>query len=137
VLKKIAGVAIQLYEADFNCFNQFDFSKHAMQTLIKRGYIPEELFSHKDSTAKDAKFNKILMANLSRQARRPMMVEAFCTSNNANQCSGRFMQDKEKGGSKQCVWRHMRFQSGSKVYQYISVKKCTISFYLPLLVTYC
>jgi hypothetical protein len=52
MLEKIAGVclveklrAIQLYEADFNCYNQFVFGRTAMQTLTKSGYIPEELFS--------------------------------------------------------------------------------------------
>jgi hypothetical protein len=80
VLEKIAGVclveklyAIQLYEADFNCLDQYIFSKNAMQTLTKSGYIMEELFSQKGSTAKDTKFDKTLMADLSRQASRPMM----------------------------------------------------------------
>jgi hypothetical protein len=81
MLEKIAGVclveklqAIQLYEADFNCYNQFIFSGQAMQVLANSGYIPEELFSQKDSTAEDAKLDKILMADLSRQARHPMMI---------------------------------------------------------------
>jgi hypothetical protein len=89
MLEKIAGVclvkklcAIQLYEADFNCYNQFIFGKHAMQTLTERGYTPEKLFSQKGSTAKDAKFDKTLMADLSRQARQPMIVTladaAYC-----------------------------------------------------------
>jgi hypothetical protein len=89
MLEKIAGLclveklhAIQLYEVDFNCYNQFIFGKHAMQTLTESGYIPEELFSQKGSTAEDAKFNKILMADLSRQARWPMIVTsadaAYC-----------------------------------------------------------
>ncbi len=72
MLEKIAGVclveklcAIQLYEADFNCYNQFIFSKQAMQMLTDSGYIPEELFCQKGSTAEDAKFDKTLMANLS------------------------------------------------------------------------
>jgi hypothetical protein len=89
MLEKIAGVclvkklhAIQLYEADFNCYNQFIFGKHAMQTLTKSGYTPEELFSQKGSTAEDAKFDKTLMADLSRQARQPMLVTlanaAYC-----------------------------------------------------------
>jgi hypothetical protein len=72
MLEKIAGAclveklrAIQLYEADFNCYNQFIFGKQAMQTLTDSGYIPEELFSHKRSTAGDSKFNKTLMADLS------------------------------------------------------------------------
>jgi hypothetical protein len=76
MLEKIAGVclveklqAIQLYEADFNCYNQFIFGKQAMQTLMDSRYIPKELFSQKRSTAKDAKFDKTLMADLSRQAR--------------------------------------------------------------------
>ena len=57
MLEKIAGVclvkklcAIQLYEADFNCYNQFIFGKHAMQTLTQSGYIPEELFSQNEQS---------------------------------------------------------------------------------------
>jgi hypothetical protein len=65
MLEKIAGGclvnklrAIQLYEADFNCYNQFIFRKHAMQTLTQSKYIPEAP----------------LMADLSHQARQPMIV---------------------------------------------------------------
>ncbi len=89
MLEKIAGVclvkklqAIQLYKANFNCYNQFIFGKQAMQNLTDSGYIPEELFSQKGSTAEDAKFNKTLMADLSRQARQPMPIiladAAYC-----------------------------------------------------------
>jgi hypothetical protein len=89
MLEKIAGVclveklrAIQLYEADFNCYNQCIVSKQAMQTLTDSGYIPKELFSQKGSTAEDAKFDKTLMVDLSRQARQPMTVvsadAAYC-----------------------------------------------------------
>jgi hypothetical protein len=89
MLEKTAGVclvkklrAIQLYEADFNCYNQFIFGKLAMQTLMESGYIPEELFSQKGSTAEKAKLDKTLMADLSRQARQPMIVTsadaAYC-----------------------------------------------------------
>jgi hypothetical protein len=89
MLEKIAGVclveklsAIQLYEADFNCYNQFIFGRQAMQTLTDSGYIPEELFSQKGSTAEDEKLDKTLMADLSRQARQPMAVvsadAAYC-----------------------------------------------------------
>jgi hypothetical protein len=89
MLEKIAGVclveklrAIQLFEADFNCYNQFIFGSQAMQTLTSSGHIPEELFSQKGSTAKDAKFDKTLMADLSRQARHPMTIvladAAYC-----------------------------------------------------------
>jgi hypothetical protein len=61
MLKKIAGVclieklrAIQLYKADFNCYNQFIFGKAAMDSLNSIGYTPEELFSQKESTSEDA-----------------------------------------------------------------------------------
>jgi hypothetical protein len=64
MLEKIAGVclvenlrAIQMYEVDFNCYNQFIFGRQAMQTLTDSRYIPEELFSQKGSTAEDAKFD--------------------------------------------------------------------------------
>ncbi len=89
MLEKIARVclvkklqAIQLYEANFNCYNQFIFGSQAMQALTTSGYVPEELFSQKGSTAKDAKFDKTLMANLLRQARHPMTIvsadAAYC-----------------------------------------------------------
>jgi hypothetical protein len=39
-----------------------------------------------------------------------LIVEVCCTSNNANQCPGRYMQDKEKEGSKHCIWRCMHFK---------------------------
>ena len=53
-----------------------------MQTLTESVYIPEELFSQQGSTAEDAKFDKTLMADLSCQARHPMIVTsadaAYC-----------------------------------------------------------
>jgi hypothetical protein len=89
ILERIAGVclvkklqAIQLYEANFNCYNQFIFGKQAMQNLTDSGYIPKELFSQKGSTAEDVKFDKTLMGDLSRQARQPMAIiladAAYC-----------------------------------------------------------
>jgi hypothetical protein len=87
MLEKIAGVclveklqAIQLYEADFNCYNQFIFGCQVMQALTISGYVPEELFSQKGSTAEDAKFDKTLMADLSRQARHPMTIVSADTA---------------------------------------------------------
>ncbi len=81
MLEKIAGVclveklrAIQLYEANFNCYNQFIFGSQTMQALTNGVYIPEELFSQKGSTAEAPKFDKTLMADLSRQARHLMTV---------------------------------------------------------------
>jgi hypothetical protein len=89
MLEKIVGIylveklqAIQLYEADFNCYNQFVFGKTAMESLNSVGYAPKELFSQKGSTSKDAKFDKTPMSDLSRQARHPMTVvladAAYC-----------------------------------------------------------
>jgi hypothetical protein len=53
-----------------------------MQKLTNSVYIPEELFSQKGSTAEDAKFDKTLMGDLSRQARQPMAIilagAAYC-----------------------------------------------------------
>jgi hypothetical protein len=81
MLEKIVGIclmeklrAIQLYEADFNCYNQFVFGCNTMNKLDSSGYIPEELFSHKGSTAEDTKFDKTLTADLLWQARHSMMV---------------------------------------------------------------
>ncbi len=72
VLEKIARVclveklcALQLYRVDFNCYNQFIYGRQGMQMLIDSGYVPEEIFSQKGSTAEDVKFDKTLMANLS------------------------------------------------------------------------
>jgi hypothetical protein len=53
MLEKIVGVclveklcAIQLYKADFNCYNQFIFGKHDMQTLTKTD-TPQRNYSAK------------------------------------------------------------------------------------------
>ena len=56
---------IQLYEADFNFFQQFIFGKEAMNSLTDNGFLPEEHFSKKGSTAEDAKFDKTLTEDLS------------------------------------------------------------------------
>jgi hypothetical protein len=65
MLEKIAGLclveklwAIQLYKADFNCYNQFIFGRNAIQKLTESKYISKELFSQKGSTVEDAKFEK-------------------------------------------------------------------------------
>jgi hypothetical protein len=53
-----------------------------MNTLNRINYTPEELISQKGSTSKDTKFNKTLMADLSRQVCQPMTVvsagAAYC-----------------------------------------------------------
>ena len=72
LLDKIAGVClvkklryIQLYEADFNFFQQFIFGRKTTNLLTDNGFLPEEHFSKKESTAEDAKFDKTLIENLS------------------------------------------------------------------------
>jgi hypothetical protein len=52
-----------------------------MESLNSIGYAPEELFSQKGSTSKDAKFDKTLMSDLSRQARHPMTVVSADAAN--------------------------------------------------------
>ena len=54
LLEKLAGMClveklkyIQLYEADFNFFQQFIFGRETMNTLMDRGLLPEEHFSNK------------------------------------------------------------------------------------------
>ena len=81
MLEKISGIClvdklryIQLYEANFNFYNQFVFGKRAMNGMSENGFIPEELFSQKGSTAEDAKFDKTLTTDISRQSRRPMTI---------------------------------------------------------------
>jgi hypothetical protein len=66
--------AIQLYKADFNFYNQFVVGRKAMNTIMSNNLVPEELFSQKGSTAEDAKFDKTLTTDLSRQARQPMTI---------------------------------------------------------------
>jgi len=72
MLEKITGIClveklryIQLYVANFNFYNQFVFGKRAMNSLTENGFIPEELFSQKGSTAEDAKFDKTLTTDIS------------------------------------------------------------------------
>ena len=76
---------IQLYEADFNFFQQFIFGQEAMWSLIDQGLFPEEHFSKKGSTADDAKFDKTRMEDLSRQSRTPVSIVSI----DAAQCYDR------------------------------------------------
>ena len=45
-----------------------------MNVLTDNGFLPKELFSKKGNTAEDAKFDKTITDNLSRQARHIMAV---------------------------------------------------------------
>ena len=79
LLEKMAGVvlveklrSIQLYEPDFNWFNRWIFNDMAMKALNDAGFLPEEHFSQKEAMAEDAKFDKTLTTDLSRQTHHPM-----------------------------------------------------------------
>ena len=72
--------AIQLYNAQYNQFQHFVFGQEPIKSLTENSFLPEEHFSQKGSTSEDAKFDKTLMFDLSRQARQPMgesSVDAF------------------------------------------------------------
>jgi hypothetical protein len=88
MLEKIAGIclvdklrAIQLYEANFNFYNQFVFGRKAMNTIMSNDIVPEELFSQKGSTLENAKFDKTLTTDLSRQARQSMTIVSADAAN--------------------------------------------------------
>ena len=73
LLEKIAGTflveklrAILLMEADFNHFNKWAFGYEALNALAEDGYIPEEFYAQRESTAEDAKMDNCLTTDLSR-----------------------------------------------------------------------
>ena len=79
MLEKIAGVAlvnklraILLMEGDYNYFNKFAFGYEAMNALYDIGYVPDDQYSQKQSTAEDAKMDGKLTMDISRQLRQPM-----------------------------------------------------------------
>ena len=79
MLEKVAGVAlvnklraILLMEADYNFHNKWVFGHQALNFLLESGYVPEDQYSQRESTAEDAKMDSRLTADLSRQLRLPM-----------------------------------------------------------------
>ena len=92
MLEKIAGVAlvnklraILLMEADYNYFNKWAFGYEALNALMAEGYIPEDQYSQRQSTAEDARMDSRLTFDLSRQLRHPMAS----TSADAGNCYDR------------------------------------------------
>ena len=66
MLKKITGIclviqlrSIQLYEADFNFYNQYVYRQEVMKALMDGGFLSEEHYSQKVSTAEYAKIDKL------------------------------------------------------------------------------
>ncbi len=79
LLEKVPGVAlvdklraILLMEGDFNFYNKWIFSRVAVNKLYGIGYIPEDQYSKKGSTAEDSKLDNRLTMDLSRQFRQPL-----------------------------------------------------------------
>ena len=88
MLEKIAGVALMnklrailLIEGDYNYFNKWVFGREAINVLYEMGYIPEDQYSHKKSTAEDAKMDNRLTMDISRQTRHPMVSTSADAAN--------------------------------------------------------
>jgi hypothetical protein len=71
MLKKVASVAlvnklcaILLMEGDFNYMNKWVFGYEAINKLYTLGYIPEDQYSQKESTAEDARMDNRLTMDI-------------------------------------------------------------------------
>ncbi len=92
LLEKVPGVAlvdklraILLMEGDFNFFNKWLFGRVAVGELYEIGYLPEEQYSKKSSTAEDSKLDNRLKMDLSCQFCQPMVA----VSADADKCYDR------------------------------------------------
>eukprot|EP00985_Skeletonema_marinoi_P002194 scaffold888_cov159-Skeletonema_marinoi.AAC.1 len=92
MLEKIAGVAlltklraILLLEADFNQHNKLIFQHRMLALARENGPIPEEIFSEKGKTAEDAILQQVLMYDIARITKRPLLVAQV----DASQCYDR------------------------------------------------
>jgi hypothetical protein len=81
LLEKVLGVAlvdklraILLMEGDFNFFNKWLFGRIAVGKLYEIGYVPEDQYSKKNSTAEDSKLDNRITMDLSCQFRQPMVA---------------------------------------------------------------
>jgi hypothetical protein len=68
--------AILLMEGNFNFFNKWLFGHVAANKLYKLGYIPEDQYSKKSSTAEDSKLDNCLTMDLSCQFRQSLIAVA-------------------------------------------------------------
>ena len=92
MLEKIAGVAlvtklraILLMEADFNFHNKLIFGKRMLDLARAHDLVPEEIYSAKGKTSEDAILHQVLMYDIARQLRRPLLVASV----DASQCYDR------------------------------------------------
>ncbi len=76
---------ILLIEGDFNFYNKWIFGQVAVNKMFKLGYIPEDQYSKKGSTAENLKLDNRLTMNLSRQFRQPLVA----VSADADKCYNR------------------------------------------------
>ena len=92
MLEKIAGVvlvaklrAILLIEAGFNFHNKLIFGQQMMDLAQQHRMVPEEIYSKNGKTSEDAILHQILIYELARQLRRPLLVASV----DASQCYNR------------------------------------------------
>jgi hypothetical protein len=81
LLKKVPGVAladklqaILLMEGNFNFFNKCFFGHEVVNKLYKIGYVPEDQYSKKCSTAGDSKLDNRLTMDLSQHMQLPLVA---------------------------------------------------------------
>ena len=81
MLEKIVGIAvvtklraILLMEADFNCHNSLIFDDLMMKLARENSLIPDEIYNEKGKTPEDAILQQVLVYDIARQLRRPLMV---------------------------------------------------------------
>ena len=72
-------------EADFNCHNRLIFRDRMMKLTRDNNLVPEETYIKKGKTTEDAILQQVLLFDILRQFRRPLLV----TSVDAAQCYGR------------------------------------------------
>ena len=77
--------AILLVEADFNFHNNLIFGQRMMSLARQHGMVPEETYSEKGKTAENAILHQVLIYDLARQLRRPLLIASV----DASQCYDR------------------------------------------------
>ena len=83
MLEKISGVelvtkmqAILLMEADFNCHNRLIFGSRMMERARECGIILGEIYSKNGKTAEDAILQQVLMYDIARHLKIPLLVDS-------------------------------------------------------------
>ena len=87
MLEKVAGVAlvtklraILLLEAAFNCHNRLIFGSRMLRIARDNNLVPGEIYSAKGKTAEDAILHQVLVYDLARQWKRPIVVSSVDAS---------------------------------------------------------